>query len=306
VYSAVSGTAGVFHLAAQVAVTTSLQDPFTDFDVNVRGTLNVLEALRAQPTPAPLLFTSTNKVYGSMPDLLLSSELTRYSAVDPEVERFGIDERRGLDFHTPYGCSKGAADQYVLDYARNAGLPTVVFRMSCVYGPHQCGNEDQGWVAHLAAQALRGEPITIYGDGKQLRDILYVDDLVHAMELALARAPENPGRVFNIGGGPANTCSLLELLAVLHELSGRRPEVRSSVRRNGDQPLYVSDTRRFAAATGWSARIGVREGVARLHGWLREQLASGRWNGDANRARRAPLSRSGEAPASAARRNGRG
>src|SRR5579885_3112017 len=175
----------IFHFAAQVAVTTSLVDPLRDFEINVRGTLNVLEAARAKQRPTPLLFTSTNKVYGALPDVDLVRQGRRYVPADPQLAG-GIDERRPLDFHSPYGCSKGAADQYVLDYARCFGLPAVVFRMSCIYGPHQFGNEDQGWVAHFLIRALRGEPITIYGNGMQVRDILFVDDLVDAFLLAQA------------------------------------------------------------------------------------------------------------------------
>ena len=263
-----AGRAGsVFHLAAQVAVTTSLDDPGLDFDVNVRGTFQLLEALRSLPDPPPLLFTSTNKVYGALEDLALTRGERRY-AFEEEDARRGVSEERALDFHTPYGCSKGAADQYVLDYARCFGLRAVVFRMSCIYGPHQMGTEDQGWVAHLVRLALRGEPIQIYGDGRQVRDLLFVDDLVEAMLRARERATELAGRPFNVGGGPLNTCSLLELVDLIAELEGRRPEVSFGPWRPGDQACYVSDIRRISRATGWRPRVGVREGVARLHAWL--------------------------------------
>src|SRR5918993_521932 len=214
-HQAVSGAARVFHFAAQVAVTTSLTDPVEDFEVNARGTLNLLEALRGQPAPPPMVFTSTNKVYGALDDVGLRRRNQRYEPTDPSLRRTGISENRPLDFHSPYGCSKGSADQYVLDYARTYGLPAIVFRMSCIYGPHQFGTEDQGWVAHFLIRAMNREPITIYGDGKQVRDILFVEDLVDAFVLAAKNIGVCSGRAFNIGGGAANTVSLLELLAML-------------------------------------------------------------------------------------------
>lgn len=265
----------VYHFAAQVAVTTSLDAPEHDFEVNARGTLNVLEALRAEEEPAPLLFTSTNKVYGCLTGLRLESNGRRYEPVDAELRARGISERCHLDFESPYGCSKGAADQYVLDWARSYGLPTAVFRMSCIYGPRQFGTEDQGWVAHFLLCALKGEPLTLYGDGMQVRDILYVGDLVRAMRLAQQRMDTLSGRAFNIGGGPSRTVSLLELLELIEELVGRRPEVRFQEWRTGDQRYYVSDTRAFEAATGWRPEVGLREGVTRLHAWL-EELLGGR------------------------------
>ena len=267
---AVRDTSAVFHLAAQVAVTSSLDLPRHDFEVNVGGTLNVLEALRALPTPVPLVFTSTNKVYGDLNGLALREEATRYRPENPEVAARGVSEVCPLDFHSPYGCSKGAADQYVLDYARSYGLPTVVFRMSCVYGPHQFGTEDQGWVAHFLLRALSGEPITLFGDGKQVRDILFVEDLIDAFELAERHAESLAGRAFNIGGGPQNTVSLLELLRCIGELEGKPPELKFGDERPGDQRYYVSDVSKFNEATGWTPRVGVREGLKKLHAWLLE------------------------------------
>src|SRR5207253_11518274 len=176
------------------AVTTSLTDPITDFDVNARGTLNLLEALRALPTPPPLLFTSTNKVYGALGDLSVSCEEGRWAPTEVRVREVGIDESQPLDFHSPYGCSKGAADQYVLDFARVYGLPAVVFRMSCIYGTRQCGTAAQGWVAHFARSALEHAPVTIQGDGRQVRDTLFVDDLVDAMLAAFRHLPAARGR----------------------------------------------------------------------------------------------------------------
>ena len=260
----------VFHFAAQVAVTTSMRDPVTDYAVNVGGTLNLLEALRARAEPPPLVFTSTNKVYGAVDDLPLEPRATRYDLAGRATAR-GIDERRPLDFHTPYGCSKGAADQYVLDYARSYGLPAVVFRMSCIYGPHQFGTEDQGWVAHFLLRALAGQPITIYGDGKQVRDILYVEDLVAALLLAEQRSSRLRGEAFNIGGGYANATSLVELLRRIATLNGATPAVLHRDWRPGDQRYYVTDFGKLARATGWRPLVSAAEGVARLHDWLSDE-----------------------------------
>ena len=260
----------VFHLAAQVAVTTSLADPIHDFEVNARGTLNLLEALREMANPPPLIFTSTNKVYGDLAEVKLRPRQDRFEPEEVEARTHGFGEDRPLHFHSPYGCSKGAACQYVTDYARTFGLPAVVFRMSCIYGWHQFGNEDQGWVAHFLLRALAGEPITIYGDGRQVRDILFIEDLVDAMLLAQARMDILAGQAFNLGGGPANTISLRELIALIGELEGRQPPIVFDDWRQADQRYYVSDIRKFAAATGWQPMVGVREGVRGLWQWLRE------------------------------------
>jgi CDP-paratose 2-epimerase len=267
VASALRGVDTVFHFAAQVAVTTSLDAPFADAEVNVRGTLNLLEAARRQRRPPAVLFTSTNKVYGSLDDLELVERDGRYEPADP-LSRWGVAEGRPLSFCTPYGCSKGAADQYVVDWSRSYGVPTVVFRMSCIYGPHQQGNEDQGWVAHFALNALEGESITLFGDGKQVRDILYVDDLVRAFLIAEAHAADFAGRAFNIGGGPANAVSLLDVIDLLAELRGEAPALRHRPWRPGDQRYYVSDHRTFTEATGWRPTVGPEQGVRRLHSWL--------------------------------------
>jgi CDP-paratose 2-epimerase len=267
---AVRGVSQVYHFAAQVAVTTSLDDPFLDFEVNARGTLNLLEAIRACDRPPSLLFTSTNKVYGHLDDLALTARTTRYEPTLSDTRHRGIDETRRLEFHSPYGCSKGVAEQYVLDYARTFGLPTVVFRMSCIYGPHQFGTEDQGWVAHFLLAAMRGLPLTIYGDGLQVRDVLFVEDLVDAMLLAQTRIETLRGQAFNMGGGPARTISLIELIELMADTLGERPAVSYSPWRTADQRYYVSDTGRFERATGWRARVSVREGLARLRDWLVE------------------------------------
>lgn len=267
---AVQPAGQVYHLAAQVAVTTSLVDPISDFEINAGGALNLLEALRALPDPPPVIFTSTNKVYGALEDLRLVRGQTRYEPAELSVRACGIAEDRPLDFHSPYGCSKGAAELYVRDYARTFGVPTVVFRMSCIYGPRQFGTEDQGWVAHFLIRAIEGEPIIVYGDGLQVRDLLYVDDLVDALLLAGQYVHVLSGRAFNIGGGPDHTTSLLELIDLIAELRGARPEVRFGAWRQGDQRYYVSNTTRFSAVTGWAPKVGVREGVEQLYQWLLE------------------------------------
>jgi CDP-paratose 2-epimerase len=268
VREATAGIGQVFHFAAQVAVTTSLSQPQEDFSINAQGTLNVLEAVRACASPPPVVLTSTNKVYGGLHDIALEVQGQRYGPVDLSLRQHGIAESRRLDFHSPYGCSKGTADQYVLDYARSFGLVTTVFRMSCIYGPRQFGTEDQGWVAHFILRALRGEAITIYGDGMQVRDVLFVDDLLDALQQVEENAARFAGHAFNMGGGPGNAISLLDLLDWIEELRGARPRVTFDDWRTGDQRYYVSDTRAFQEATGWRPRVTARQGIARLHDWL--------------------------------------
>ena len=268
VKQAVKDASQVFHFAAQVAVTSSLTDPREDFEINARGTLNILEAIRGLENPPPLIFTSTNKVYGTLSDLEFTKQPTRYAPVDPSILARGIAENRPLDFHSPYGCSKGAADQYVVDYARTFGIPALVFRMSCIYGPHQHGNEDQGWVAHFIIRSLAGLPITIYGDGRQVRDILFIDDLVDAFLLGQRHMKKLSGNAFNIGGGPENTVSLLELLDVLAELHGGDLSIEFENWRAADQRYYVADTTKFSELTGWKPKVGVNQGIRRLYEWL--------------------------------------
>ena len=267
--AALRGTGPVFHFAAQVAVTASFSDPVSDFDVNARGTLNLLEAIRRSPRRHGVVFASTNKVYGHLEDVALEVDGRRFAPVDPAL-RGGFDETRPLSFHGPYGCSKGAADQYVLDYARTFGIPAVVLRMSSVYGPRQCGNEEQGWIAHFVASALARRTITIFGDGRQVRDPLHVDDLVDALLRAQDRIDRITGRAFNVGGGPARAASLLEIVDLIRDLQGSAPAVEFSDWRIADQRYYVSDTRRFCAATGWGPRVDLVNGVARLHRWFVE------------------------------------
>ncbi|MGH6900662.1 MAG: NAD-dependent epimerase/dehydratase family protein [Geminicoccaceae bacterium] len=266
----------VFHLAAQVALTSSLDDPLGDFEINARGTLNVLEAARRRPEPPPLVFASTSKVYGEPFEAarLLEDE-HRY--LPPDGLSRAVGETCPLGPRSPYGCSKGAADQYVLDYAQAFRLRAVVFRMSCLYGPRQFGTEDQGWVAHFLIRALRGQPITIFGDGKQVRDLLYVDDAVDACLRARARIASLAGHAFNLGGGPHNTASPLELLARFAGLGIAPPPVRFAGWRPGDQRYYVSDTSKLERLAGWRARTGVAEGLRRLQRWL---VASGIGRGE--------------------------
>jgi len=264
----VAGASQVFHFSAQVAVTSSLTDPAHDFDVNIVGTFNILEAIRKSGNQPPLVFTSTNKVYGDLADLNLRTDEKRYYPRNEFVRNHGIGESRSLDFHSPYGCSKGAADQYVLDYSRTYGLKSVVFRMSCIYGPHQFGNEDQGWVAHFLIRALENEPIVIYGNGKQVRDILFVEDLVDAFLLAQKNMHKIAGEVFNIGGGPKNTVSLVEILEIIKEKTGKAVDISFEEWRTGDQQYYVSDTSKFETATGWKRKFPVTDGVQSLLDWL--------------------------------------
>lgn len=256
----------VFHLAAQVAVTTSVADPRLDFEVNALGTLNVLEAARLSRRRPILVYASTNKVYGSLSSFPVRNRNGRYAF--PALPR-GVPESAQLDFHSPYGCSKGSADQYVVDYARIYGLPTVVFRQSCIYGPWQYGNEDQGWVAHFARSVLAEQPIVIYGDGLQVRDVLYVDDLVAAFDLAVEKIGRAAGRAYNIGGGPAHAVSLRECVGMIEGLVGRPADVTYGDWRPGDQRVYVSDVSRAAAELGWEPGTSFAEGLRRLVVWLR-------------------------------------
>lgn len=269
---AVAQASAVFHLAAQVAVTHSLADPRADFAINLQGTMNLLEALRVRGAAVPLVFASTNKIYGDLADIPLTLREGAYHPTDDILRKRGIGEDRPLDFHTPYGCSKGAADQYVLDYARSFGLPAAVMRMSCIYGPRQLGTEDQGWVAHFLIRAMRDEPITIYGDGCQVRDVLFVDDAVEAYVRAFEalRQPDSPihGRAFNLGGGPGNAVSLLQIVGHIETLTGRKMNLGFEDWRAGDQRYFVADTRRLTRDLALPAPTPWRTGLARLAEWL--------------------------------------
>ncbi|MCS6774596.1 MAG: GDP-mannose 4,6-dehydratase [Thermoflexales bacterium] len=256
----------IVHLAAQVAVTTSVKNPREDFEINALGTFNVLEAARAQPNPPAVFYASTNKVYGGMEDVATVLDGTRYRYRDLP---HGVSEVQPLDLHSPYGCSKGAGDQYVRDYARIYGLRTVVFRQSCIYGERQFGVEDQGWVAHFIIAAAFNRPITIYGDGKQVRDLLHVQDLIAAYEAAWARLDQVSGQVFNLGGGAENALSIwAEFGPMLEMLAGRPIPVRYADWRPGDQPVFISNNRKAERLLNWRPRISAQEGIRRLWAWV--------------------------------------
>lgn len=256
----------VYHMAGQVAVTTSITDPRDDFAINALGTFNVLEAVRQAAPQAIILFASTNKVYGGMEEVGIAESAGRYQYMDYPC---GIPESYPLDFHSPYGCSKGCGDQYVRDYARTYGLKTVVMRQSCIYGTRQLGVEDQGWVAHFCIAAQHGRPITIYGDGKQVRDVLWIDDLLAAYEAAADRIDRAAGQVYNLGGGPDNTMSIwAEFGPMLEELAGQPVPVSYADWRLGDQFVFISDIRKAENELGWRPRVSVREGIERLWSWV--------------------------------------
>jgi CDP-paratose 2-epimerase len=254
------------HLAAQVAVTTSVTNPREDFEINAQGTFNVVEATRLSERHPILLYASTNKVYGGMEDVQVIEHGQRWEYEDLPL---GCPESQPLDLHSPYGVSKGCGDQYVHDYARIYGLRTVVLRQSCIYGPRQFGVEDQGWVAWMVIAALTGRPITIYGDGKQIRDVLYVDDLINAYEAAIERIDQVQGQVYNIGGGPQNTMAVWsEFGPLLERLVGREIPVARGDWRPGDQKVFVADIRKASRDLAWQPRVGVVEGVERLFNWV--------------------------------------
>lgn len=258
---------GVLHLAAQVAVTTSVQDPRTDFEINALGTFNILEAVRKSSLDIPVIFASTNKVYGGMENLSTVEQETRYAfSDDPE----GVKENQPLDFHSPYGCSKGSADQYTRDYARIYNMHTVVFRQSCIYGQRQFGVEDQGWLAWFLIALQQGFPITIYGDGKQVRDLLYVDDLLNAYDLAFERIASISGQVFNIGGGLNNSISIWRDFSSILERRMKMPEPVWKDWRPGDQKVYISNIQKAKKELGWQPLISAQDGIERLFHWVKE------------------------------------
>jgi CDP-paratose 2-epimerase len=256
----------IYHLAAQVAVTTSIDDPRADLETNLLGTFNVLEAARRSKRQPFVLFTSTNKVYGELLGIPLRETNLRYEFTD----RRALSEAQQLDFHSPYGCSKGAAEQYVRDYARIYGVPTVVFRMSCIAGPQQFGNEDQGWLAHFLYSALEGHKLTIYGDGKQVRDILNVADLVNAMSLAYDHRERTAGEIYNIGGGPQNAVSLLEVMQLIESTLGKRITPTFEPPRRGDQRIFIADTTKFSDATGWAPQRSLIQTMSDILQWRRD------------------------------------
>lgn len=266
--SVVEGHDAIVHTAGQVAVTASLSDPRTDFEVNAEGTFNVLEAARAADSDPAVVIASTNKVYGNnVNEIPVREEDTRYWYDDPNYDR-GIPESLSIDDceHTPYGVSKLSADLYVQDYAERGVVDAAAFRMSCIYGTRQFGNEDQGWVAHFAISTLRDEPLTIFGDGKQVRDVLYVKDLIRAYDAFLSDPTDKPA-VYNIGGGDENTTSLLEFLDLLEEKSGKRTELSFDEWREGDQKVYVSDISRAREELDWKPEVDFEDGIERFIDW---------------------------------------
>ena len=261
----------VIHLAAQVAVTASVKDPIADKEINIDGTLNLLEAVRATGKKISFIYSSTNKVYGGLEEHSLREKKERYVFRDKKLDSFGISEFQLLDFHSPYGCSKGAAGQYVRDYFRIYGIPTVVFRQSCIYGRRQFGNEDQGWVMHFVRRALEGKEIKIFGNGKQVRDLLEISDLVRLFDIALKKISETNGQIYNVGGGPKLNISLLELIGLLEKNLGSKIKASFHDWRTGDQRIYVSDIR-AAKKLGWYPRVGIDQGIKQLIKWGSEIL----------------------------------
>lgn len=237
----------IFHYAAQVGVTSSILDPKHDFDVNVRGSFAVLEKARSQKKKPLVIFASTNKVYG-----------------DIQVNE-PVSERQPLSFCTPYGCSKGAADQYMMDYFRVYGIPTVVLRMSCIYGNRQMGTEEQGWLCHFVRSKIEQKPVTIYGDGSQVRDVLYIDDYVRLMKLLVEKKEKVQGQVFNIGGGPKNTISITRALNSIGNT-----QINYSDWRPSDQKYYVSDITKVSTLVGWEPQVSVEWGIEKLTTWVKE------------------------------------
>ena len=272
IQQAARGASEIYHLAAQVAVTSSVADPASDFAVNALGTFNVLEAARNSGRDHFLLFTSTNKVYGSLEGVSVQVAGTRYIAEDRAFT--GVKESERLDVHSPYGCSKGAADQYVRDYARIYDVPTVVFRMSCIAGPRQFGNEDQGWVAHFLYSVLTGRRITIYGNGFQVRDVLHVHDLIDAMLAARANLSTTRGEIYNLGGGIARVASVIEMLQRIEEITGSPLDLEYPHTRPGDQPLYISDTTKLQTHTGWQPTRSLDRILQDIHAFWRSNRAA--------------------------------
>ena len=261
----------VLHLAAQVAVTTSVIDPRTDFSVNAFGTFNVLDAVRHHSPEAVFIFASTNKVYGKIASATCKLNGNQYAYVN---RPHGIGEDEPLDFLSPYGCSKGAADQYALDFARIYQIPATSFRQSCIYGPRQFGVEDQGWVAWFAIASMLRRDITIYGDGKQVRDVLHVDDLVRAYEAAILAPDKVAGQAFNVGGGAQRVLSLLGLVELLEQRLRRKVPLRWSDWRPGDQHVYISDIRKLQQSLKWKPEISVSKGIAQLLNWVERNRAA--------------------------------
>lgn len=256
----------VVHLAGQTAVTTSLKDPLADFRANALGTITVLDAARACARPPIVLYASTNKVYGGLAAVGLVEQPTGYRFRDYP---HGVPEDHPLDFHSPYACSKGAGDQYARDYHRSYGLRTVVIRQSCIFGPRQMGLADQGWVAWFMLAVITGQPLIVYGDGKQTRDMLFIDDLLDAYDLAIAHIDTTAGQVYNIGGGPDQALSVwAEFAPMLERLSGTRLVSTTAPWRPGDQRVFISDIRKARRDLRWAPHVPVEEGLNRLYSWV--------------------------------------
>ncbi len=262
----VSNADAVIHLAAQVAVTTSVANPINDFLINTQGTLNVLEAIRTSKNKPMMIYASTNKVYGNMDHAEVNLTHAGYRYADYP---YGVPAHAAMDFHSPYGCSKGAADQYVRDYARIYGLSTVVFRQSCIYGPHQFGVEDQGWVAWFVISGLLNRPITIFGDGHQVRDVLYVGDLAQLYEAAIKNQKKVSGRIYNVGGGAAQAFSLLQTIKKLEAIYHKPMPYSFGDWRPGDQKVYISDISKIKNVLGWEPKIDFEKGLAKLAAWAK-------------------------------------
>jgi len=260
----------VYHLAAQVAVTSSLDNPREDFEINAGGTLNVLEAARKTKHKPIVVYSSTNKVYGSQGNSRYKEGDTRYLNLTYPM---GINEEVSLDFHSPYGCSKGVADQYTRDYYRIFGLPTIVFRQSCIYGNRQMGFEDQGWMAHFIISVLLGRPLTVFGDGKQVRDALYVDDLISAFLKATDGINKTKGEIYNIGGGVKNSISLLEFIRILEKRFGKKIRLKFGKERIGDQKVFISDNSKLEKSLNWKPKVELEEGIEKLIVWVEDNVS---------------------------------
>ncbi len=266
-YRAIKNKDVIFHLAAQTAITDSVSNPMDDFEINTIGTINLLEGIRRHNPHAAALYSSTNKVYGSMESLKYGQTKNKFIFLDKNFKD-GIDESFPLDFHSPYGCSKGAADQYFHDYSRIYGLKTVVFRQSCIYGKRQFGNEDQGWVAHFLKKILQREEISIYGNGKQVRDILYIDDLIDAYLRAVNKINNIKGNIYNIGGGSKNKVSLIELIKILEKKLNKSASYSFKEWRPGDQKIFFCNNQKAYKELGWEAKTGIDEGLNKLFEWV--------------------------------------
>lgn len=257
----------IVHLAGQVAVTTSVTNPRDDFEANALGTFNALEAARLSKKNPIFIYSSTNKVYGGMDDVEIIEEATRWRYKDLIQ---GCPETQPLDLHSPYGNSKGSGDQYTRDYARIYGLRSVVFRQSAIYGTRQFGVEDQGWMAWFVIAAVLGRPITIYGDGKQVRDMLWVEDLTEAYDLAIEKIDAVKGQIFNMGGGAQNTISVwTEFAPKLEKLLGEKIEYARGDWRPGDQRVFYADVRKAEKELGWKPKTNIDDGIRMLFEWVK-------------------------------------